>query len=131
MKRQRIQDMTVEQLVTRFTELALIQDRALAYDETAKYNQLFDQLADVMAEFMVRPVEQRQALMALYDHPSTQVRFMAGVATVDFAPEAARLVFELISERNEYPQAADASSFIRHLDEGPVDMNWILKRKKK
>jgi hypothetical protein len=130
MKRLRLQDMTVEQLVARFTEIALAQDRALAYDEIAKYNRLFDQSADVMAEFMVRPIEQRQALMALYDHPSAQVRYEAAVATVDFAPEAARPVFETIIERNEYPQAANARGFIEHIDKGPVDMSWILKRRK-
>ena len=130
MKHLRLQDMTVKQLVARFTEIALAQDRALAVDDNAKYNRLFDYLTDVMAEFMVRPVEQRQALMTLYDHPSAQVRYEAAVATVDFAPEASRPVFEIISERNEFPQAADARRMIRNLDEGPVDMSWTLKRRK-
>jgi hypothetical protein len=130
MKPLRIRDMTLEQLVERFTEIALAQDQALAADDNTKYNRLFDQSIEVMAELMTRPIEHRRALMALYHHPSAQVRYKAAVATIDFAPKAARRVFEAISERNEFPQAADARGMIRNLDEGPVDMSWVLSRRK-
>jgi hypothetical protein len=124
------QNMKTEQLVDRFTGIALKQDQALDADDNAKYNLLFDQLTEIMAELMARPIEQRRTLMALYDHPNAQVRYKAAVATIDFAPQSARQVFEIISQRNEYPQAADARGMIKALDEGPVDMSWILKRQK-
>jgi hypothetical protein len=130
-KRVLLQDMTAAQLVARFEAIALDQYEADRMENHAKYNRLFDQMVEVIAEFMVRPLEQRRALMMLYDHPNPQVRYTAATATKDFAPDEARRVCELISERNEYPQAANARGLIAELDEGRVDMSWILNRRKK
>ena len=131
MKRINLQDMTLDQLVKRFVDIALAQYDARERDDNAKYNRLFDQMADLSAEFLIRPVQQRRALMALYEHPNPQVRYWAAFITQDFAPQAARRVWETISERNEYPQAVNAREMIRSLDEGPYDFSWILKRAKR
>jgi hypothetical protein len=128
MKRVLLQDITTEQLVARFEAIALEQYKAEQVEDYAKYNRLFDQMVEIMAEFLVRPLEQRRRLMALYDHPNPQVRYAAASATKDFAPAEARRVCEIISERNEYPQAANARGLIKELDDGLVDMSWILKR---
>jgi hypothetical protein len=130
MKRIKLEDMAVEQLVERFIAVAVAQHEAINMDDNAKYKRLFDQMTDIMAEFLTRPVDQRRPLMALYEHPDPQVRYMAAFITKDFAPQAAREVCEIISERNEYPQAADARRMIRNLDEGDTDMSWILNKKR-
>jgi hypothetical protein len=129
MKRINLQDMTLDQLVKRFVDIALAEYDARERADTARYNRLFDQMTDLMAEFLIRPVQQRRALMALYDHP--QVRYRAAYITQDIAPESARRVCEIISERNEYPQAANARRMMTNLDEGPADMSWILERAKR
>jgi Domain of unknown function (DUF2019) len=131
MKRISLQAMTLDQLVKRFLDIALAEYDAREREDTAKYKRLFDQMTDLMAEFLLRPIQQRRALMALYDHANPQVRFLAALITQDFAPQAARRVWEIISERNEYPQAADARRMIRSLDEGTYDMSWILKSAKR
>jgi hypothetical protein len=125
MKRIKLEDMAVEQLVERFIAVAVAQHEAINMDDNAKYKRLFDQMTDIMAEFLTRPVDQRRPLMALYEHPDPQVRYMAA-----FITKAAREVCEIISERNEYPQAADARRMIRNLDEGDTDMSWILNKKR-
>src|SRR2546430_1738271 len=113
-----------------FVAIALAQDEADQEENNAKYNRLFDQMIELMAEFLTRPIEQRRALMALYEHPNPQVRYMAASITKDLAPQAARRVYEIISERNEYPQAANARWAIRNLDEGDTDMSWILNKRR-
>ena len=116
MKRVTLQDMTVDQLVARFLAIALAQSDALDMENYAKFNRLFDQMTDLMAEFKMRSMDQRRALMSLYGHPNRQVRYTAAVATMEFALQAARQVFEIIVERNEYPQAADARGYLRQID---------------
>jgi len=130
MKRARFQDMTLDQLVERFVAIAVAQHEARMREDTARYNRLFDQMIELMAEFLTRPIEQRHALMELYEHPNPQVRYAAASITQDLAPQAARRVYEIISERNEYPQAVNARWAIRNLDEGDTDMSWILNRRR-
>jgi hypothetical protein len=131
MKHIKLQDMTANQLIQRFVEIALAEYQALELGDTAKHNRLFDRMTEVMAEYLVRPVEQRRALMALYLHPNVQVRYEAAYLTKDIATEEARRVLEIISDENEYPQAANARGLIRSLDEGMSDMSWILEAAKR
>jgi Domain of unknown function (DUF2019) len=116
MTRANVEDMRIDQLVEQFTVVAAAEYDALEKGDREKFRGLFRQMTDVMNELKSRPIEQRRALMALYQHPNPQVRYEAAFATSDFAAEAARLVFEIIIERNEYPQAADARGMIRELD---------------
>jgi hypothetical protein len=120
MKRINLAELTVAQLVERFTEIARAQHRATLMFQIAKYNRLFDQMSDVMAALKVRSGDQRRALIPLFSHPNAQVRFTAAVATMRLDREGARRVLELIRERNEYPQAADARSILQSLDEGKL-----------
>jgi Domain of unknown function (DUF2019) len=131
MKRISLQDMTVDQLVKRFVGIALAEYDAIELDDNAKFRRMFDHMTELMAEFLTRPVQQRRALMALYEHPNPQVRYRAAFFTQDIAPAAARRVCEIISERNEYPQAANARRTIRNMDEGPYDMSRIVERAKR
>ena len=103
-------------MVERFVKIALAQSHAIDLEKIGKYNRLFDRMTEVMGEFLVRPIEQRRALMKLYAHPDPQVRYMAAFATKDLDRDAARRVFEILIERNEYPQAADARGIIRRWD---------------
>jgi hypothetical protein len=68
MKRAKLQDMTVNQLVERFTAITLEQDKTLLRNEYAKFNRLFEQMEDVKRELKARDGDQRRALLPLYDH---------------------------------------------------------------
>ncbi len=116
MKPSKLQDMTVDQLVERFTAIALDQDKAI--DDTAKFNRLFVQMEAVKRELKARDGDQRRALLCLYDHPNAQVRLKAVKATLAVAPERARRMLEIIAESREYPQAGDAGMTIDCLDRG-------------
>lgn len=109
--------LNVERLVDRFVEIALAQDRALDMNDTSKYNRLFDQMTLVLEELQTRPGDQRQALLPLLDHPNAQVRLMAAERTLAIAPAAARQALQVMKDRREFPQAADASWALRTLDE--------------
>lgn len=110
--------MTVDQLVERFSALALEQDRALLQENISRVNQLYDALKDVEFELKQRDGDQRRALLRLYDHPNPQVRVKAVKATLAVEPSAARRMLQAIADSREFPQAGDAASSIRYLNEG-------------
>ena len=110
--------MTVEQLVERFVAIALDQDRAIRSDKNADYNRFYDQLEAVKQELRSRTGDQRRALISLYAHPNAQARLKSAIATLALAPEAARRTLQGISDRQEYPQAADARGMMSALDDG-------------
>jgi Domain of unknown function (DUF2019) len=110
--------MTVDQLVERFTVIALDQDKALLMDNYAKFNRLFDLMEAVEQELKAREDDQRRVLLRLYDHPNAQVRLKAVEATLAVAPERARRALEIIAGSREYPQAGAAGMTLDALDEG-------------
>jgi hypothetical protein len=118
MNRDRLDGMTVTQLVERFTSIALAQDDALRLDEITKFNRLYDEMEGVENELKARDGDQRRALLSLFSHPNAQVRLKAATATLALAPEAARRTLQVISDRQEYPQAADARGMMRAVDKG-------------
>jgi Domain of unknown function (DUF2019) len=124
MKPSKLQDMTVDQLVERFTAIALDQDKALIRNEYAKFNRLFKQMEEVKSELKARDGDQRCALLRLYDHPNAQVRLKAVTATLALAPERARRMLEIIAESREYPQAGDAGMTVYCLERGIFKPTW-------
>ena len=114
----KLADMTVEQLVQRFTAVALEQDQALLMHEYAKFNRLFDEMEAVESELKARNGDQRRALLRLYDHSNTQVRLKAVKATLAVAPETARRMLKTIAESREYPQAGEAGMSLVNLERG-------------
>ena len=113
-----LQDLSVDQLVERFTELALAQDKALLGENIPRVNQLFDSIEEVKSELQGRAGDQRRALLRLYDHPNAQVRLKAVKATLAVEPVAARRMLQIIADSHEYPQTGDAGMSIRYLKEG-------------
>jgi hypothetical protein len=118
MNRISLQRMSIEQLVERFIAVALDQDAAIAHDDNAKFNRLYGQMDAIENELKGRDGDQRRALVRLYDHPNAQVRLTSAFATLALSPEAARRTLQTISDRQEYPQAADARGMIRSVDDG-------------
>lgn len=118
MKRMRLQDATVAQLVDRFTVIGVDQDRALLRREHAKFNRLFDEMVAIEEELKARDGDQRRELLRLYDHPNAQVRLNALKATLAVAPELALRTLQALRESREYPQAADAGMTLIALKRG-------------
>jgi enoyl reductase-like protein len=118
-KRINLGKMTVEQLVDRFVEIALEQDRVERMDEdVAMFNRLYDRMEEVEAELKNRDGDERSSLLPLFEHPNAQVRLKAALATLALAPMAAREVLQDVSNSNRYPQAADAREMLGALDDG-------------
>jgi hypothetical protein len=117
-KRLTLQDLSVDQLLERFTAIALQQDQALLMDEIARFNKLYDEMDAVKIELKRRPGDQRRALLALYDHPNIQVRLKAAVGTLAVEPAPARELLQTIASSREYPQAGDAGMTLVNLDRG-------------
>lgn len=118
MTEEKLAAMNVEQLAQQFLDLTVRQHDAEVASDYQKYNRLFRQMEAVEKELKSRTGDQRRALLPLHNHQRAQVRLMAAIATLAVAPDAARQVLQLISDRDEYPQAADARGIMRELDEG-------------
>jgi Domain of unknown function (DUF2019) len=118
MNRTRLKDMDVEQLAALFVNCALEQDQAIREGDNAKFNRLYRQMDEVKKELKGRPGDQRRALIPLLGHPNAQVRLKSAIATLALAPTEAKHTLQVISDRQEYPQAADARGMITALDEG-------------
>jgi hypothetical protein len=107
-----------EQLVNRFAEIAIAQDRALLESRTAKFRKLYREMDAVDNELRGRGADARLGLLALYEHPNAQVRLKAAVRTLGVAPVDARRVLEMIEASGEQPQALDAGMSLWNLDQG-------------
>lgn len=118
-----LDELTVDQLVDRFAEIGVAQDQALLYDEHKKFRRLYSEMNDVDQELRRRGLGARLALLRLYDHPNMQVRVKAAIRTLAVAPDAARRALQEIKETHFYPQAADASMFLRDFDNGSYKPN--------
>jgi hypothetical protein len=118
MKKLSLGQATINELVDRFVQLCLEQDRYIARDEIAKVNRLFDKIEAVKDELKSRAGDQRSALFALYDHPNMQVRVKAAKATLALNMTAARAKLEEIRAENWQPQSADAGMCLWALDQG-------------
>jgi hypothetical protein len=119
----RIIKMTIDELVERFTAIALEQYEALQNHDSSKFNRLFDQMELVKQELKKREGDQRHALLKLYDHPNPQVRLKAAIATLALAPANARGVIEAIAESGEYPQAGHAGMALARIDSSEFKPN--------
>ena len=118
MKNIRLQDLTLDQLVERFTGIALDQDKALLRREHGKFNRLFDEMEAVEGELKARSGDQRRVLLHLYEHPNAQVRLKAVKATLAVAPEPALGMLKAIAESRKYPQAGEAGMSLDNLESG-------------
>jgi hypothetical protein len=118
MKRMPLENMTAEQLVDEFLAIALAQYNAIQMNENAKFNRLYVRMERVRQELKGRLGDQRKALLPLLEHPNAQVRLKTAITTLALAPEASRQTLQTISDRHEYPQAADARGMLSALDDG-------------
>jgi uncharacterized protein DUF2019 len=113
-----LKDLSLDQLLQRFVDLALDQDRALLEGDIPSLNALGEALHAMSIEMKSREGDQRRALLRLYDHPNIEVRLTAAKATLAVAPEMARRAIQAIAESGEYPQAAYARMALSSLDRG-------------
>jgi hypothetical protein len=125
MKPANLKTMTVDQLVERFAEIGVAQDKSLQEGEywiegyiNHELNQLFAQMHEIDTELRSRGLDARLALRQLYHHPNTQVRLLAAKCTLGVAPVVARKVVQAIADSKLPPQAMDAGMTLSNLDKG-------------
>ena len=118
MKRVKLPDMTVVELVQRFADIALEQDRAELAEEREQYAPLFRLMEAVEEELKQREGDQRRALLSLYTHPNVQVRLKAAESTLAIARSAAEQALREIRNSKSYPQAGEAGMTLFNLQEG-------------
>jgi hypothetical protein len=86
--------------------------------QQTKYNRLFDEMRELVLVLKARTGDARAELLPLLNHRNAQVRIKAAIATLVVAPEKARTALQLIVDRGEFPQAADASGTLSYLEDG-------------
>lgn len=118
MKKIELSSLSATQLVEKFAAIAREQDQAILASATAKYNRLYDRMAEVVDELKSRPGDQRRELARLYEFPNVQVRLKAAIHTLAVMPIEARSQLEIIAEMHWFPQTADALGMLRSMDQG-------------
>jgi hypothetical protein len=122
MSKQDLKALTTDQLVDRFAQLGVAQDKAiwdsLGQDDGSKVNRLFYEMKEIDKELCARGRAARLALMRLYHHRNVNVRLRAAKATLGVAPVEARNLIEQIAESGLYPQAGYAGMTLDALDQG-------------
>ncbi len=109
---------TTDELVDRFAAVCVEQSKALDEDEIAKFNRLYDVMAAIRDELKARSGDQRNALLALFNHHNFQVQLQAARVTLAVAPAESRKLIEKIAASRWYPQAGDAGMTLANLDRG-------------
>jgi hypothetical protein len=109
---------TTDELVDRFAAVCVEQSKALDEDEIAKFNRLYDVMAKIRDELKARSGDQRNALLALFNHHNFQVQLQAARVTLAVAPAESRKPIEKIAASRWYPQAGDAGMTLANLDRG-------------
>lgn len=118
MKRERFEGLAVAQLVERYTQAGIDEDKAEMKDDLPKRNRLCLQMFAIADELKSRPGDQRPALLTLYNHPNMEVRLMAAKATLAIASTEARKIIESIATSNWFPYTGDAGMCLEMLDQG-------------
>lgn len=111
-----LKNMSVDQLLQRFTSIAIDQDWAIFHEDNTKYNSLYGEMDEIRNELKSRPGDQRRALVRLFGHPNIQVRLKAARTALELVPNTARPVLQSIADSRCYPQAADALLALWRLD---------------
>lgn len=111
-------NLSVANLVKRYAELGIEEDKASIKDDAVERITLIrQQMWAIQDELKSRPGDQRRALLALYDHPKLTVRLAAARATLAIAPQDARKMIEWIASLGG-PVAGDAGMCLWALDKG-------------
>jgi hypothetical protein len=121
MKHAKLQDLSVAELVERYTNLGIEQDKAELEGKTgniSEINRLFKQMQAIENELKGRSGDERRALLQLYEHPNLHVRLKAAKATLAVAPQSARQMIQTIADSRLYPAAGAAGMCLWALDEG-------------
>ncbi|MDZ4367241.1 MAG: DUF2019 domain-containing protein [Afipia sp.] len=118
MKKVGNQEANVDELVERFNAIALEQFDANWKLQTARYNRLYEKMAEIRAELKSRNGDQRRALIPLLESGNIQVRLMAANTLLAIAPDRARKALESVRDYGQLPQAADASMMLDALENG-------------
>ena len=118
MRKDNLKEYTLPQLIRRFEEIGTAQEVALDSENTKKFNRLYDEMEAVDLEIRSRGTESRRGLLALYDHPSVQVRLCAAQYTYGVAPQEARAALKSIADSHMLPQAMNAALSVRKIDDG-------------
>jgi hypothetical protein len=118
MTKLKLDSATVDELVERFVDLCIAQDRELLRGDIARVNALSDDIEAIKQELKTLPGDKRRALIPLYRHENMQVRLKAAKATLAVEPEAARKALQDVEASNVLPQSADAGMSLWNLDRG-------------
>lgn len=113
-----LRSLSARQLKILFEKLCIEQYDALERMEFTAFNKRYDRIQAIQEELKSRPGDQRRILMELFGHPNMQVRLTAAHANLAVDYISSRQELRAIADSKWYPQAANASITLDHLDSG-------------
>jgi hypothetical protein len=118
MARANSENESVQELVTRFRDLALDQEVSLLDSDVDKFNQLYDELELIDQELRRRGIEARRALLTLLDDENCRVRYTAAVRSLAVDRKRSLATIEAIVQSGKMPEAGEAANTLDFLRDG-------------
>ncbi|RTL49760.1 MAG: DUF2019 domain-containing protein [Bradyrhizobiaceae bacterium] len=109
--------LNVQQLIERFVELSLQEDRAVNAADISEINAVVSKIYEIGKELETRDGDQRLVLARLLQSQNLRVRFNAAKALFSLMPTEARRQIEAIAASKRYPIAGNAGTFLFLRDE--------------
>lgn len=113
-----LNSLTVDQLVKKFTEIGIAQDKAEDADNVSLFNRLYREMDAVDQEIRKRGAEARLALLQLCEHPNLQVKLQAAKFAYGASPEIAQKCLQVICDSKIPPQYLDAGMSLQSIADG-------------
>ncbi|HEV7259428.1 MAG TPA: DUF2019 domain-containing protein [Bosea sp. (in: a-proteobacteria)] len=116
MKRVNLGKLSIEELLARYTELAMAREQAERFGRKADENRHIEAIWAVEAELKSRPGDRRFELARLLDHSNRQVQVQAACTVSRFAPALARPTLEVIVKTGLAPYSYQARERLMFMD---------------
>jgi hypothetical protein len=116
MTQRKVKTMTTDELIARFVDYALAQDKTM-YDSPRRCNAILPKMEVVEDELRRRSAYER--LQTLFSHENMTVRLESARRLMTIMPEEARPVFEQIQKSRRGPWAGHAAAQLGYLDRHP------------
>ena len=118
MKSAALPELTIDQLIQDFAQLAQQMGTAVLDSETGRFNRMFPRMEAIDRELRSRGREARMALSPLLDDKNRFVRYYAAKYLLGLVPDSARRVIEEIARFKFDALCGDAGMCLYALDKG-------------
>jgi hypothetical protein len=115
---------TPDQLTADYVNAIVAQTKAIAAGRQDQIARLNRAILSIRRELRTRGVEGRAALIGLLEHPASEVRVWAASDVLEFAPDKAEPILEVLAESGKPSAAFDARATLEEWRAGRLKWDY-------